>query len=102
MKILMGAEAIINRRGRRAAEMGAAGRILWLESLLGAQQLGRGGDRWVGPEGASLRGDAATAWSQKERPKWAFVCSRRGCVFPGQMGIERMEGGDDCRKKRGL
>lgn len=47
--------------------------------------MGREGDGCVGPEGASLRGDAATAWSQRERPEWAFVCSRRGCVFPGLM-----------------
>lgn len=32
------------------------------------------------------RGDAATAWPQRESPEWAFVCSRRGCVFPGLMG----------------
>lgn len=51
--------------------------------------LGRGGDGGVGPEGAGLRGDATAAWTQRESPEWAFVCSQWGRgLFPGLMGRE--------------
>ena len=69
--------------------LGAYLGLSWASSQTG---LGRGGHGGVGPEGAGLQGDATAAWSQRESPEWAFVCSRCGGlgrgVFPGLMGRE--------------
>lgn len=52
---------------------------------LGAR-LGRGGGSlgWKAPVSRVMV--SLTAWSQREKLEWAFVCNRWGCVFPGLIG----------------